>query len=171
MNLRSNSFYSLGTAAVILIAVTVLKYITPPLGNFLLICSAVPFLLLAISAIQWAKREKSGLEFASSIAVLIVLAYGFLLFAHMPYDPMTLTADDLAYVQLGQRFEDIASEIGGGEWIPEHEVFTVAYEVERDMQLVLVFEDGIHLSGITLSRPNAPLTTMRESTILRSTGQ
>jgi len=147
---RSNSFASIVAAMVILIALVVLAYVTPPLGGFLLMCSIVPVLLLAISAVHWAVREKSGLEFAAVGIVVILLVYVALFSAHMPEDPEPLTLDDLANLRMGHRYEDITREIGGGSWLSEAESFTVAYQVEGDRVLLLVFEDGIHLSSATL---------------------
>jgi len=135
---------------VILIALAILAYITPPWGSFLLICSTGPVLLLVISAIQWAVREKSGLKFAVVAAVVILLVYAALFYAHMPEDTEPLTLDDLAQISVGQRYEDIAGEIGRGDWLSEEDAFAVAYEVEGDMVLKLIFEDGIHLSAATL---------------------
>jgi len=138
-------------AAVIMLIVTaVLAYVTPPLGSFLLLCSTGPVLLLAISAIHWAVREKSGLGFAIPATVAILLIYIVLLYAYMPGDPVPLTLDDLDHVRVGFRYEDIAGEIGGGDWLSDAEFFTVAYEVDGDMVLLLVFEDGVHLSAATL---------------------
>jgi len=150
INWRSNSFLSIATAMVILIALAVLAYVTPPLGGFLLMCSTGPVLLLVISAIHWADREKSGLKFAAAGIVVIVLVYVALFSAHMPEDPEPLTLDALAQISMGYRYEDIAGEIGGGDWFSEAESFTVAYQVEGDRVLLLVFEDGIHLSSATL---------------------
>ena len=146
----SNSFASIITAGVILTAIAVLAYITPPLGSFLLMCSTVPLLLLMISAIHWAVREKSGLEFAATATIMILLTYISLFYVHMPGDSKPLTLDDLAQISMGHRYEDIAREIGGGDWLSEAKSFTVSYEVEGDRVLLLVFEDGIHLSSATL---------------------
>ena len=150
MNWRSNSFASIMAAVIMLIVTAVLAYITPPLGSFLLMCSTVPVLLLAISAIHWAVREKSGLGFAVPATVAILLIYVALFYTNMPGDPDPLTLDDLAHIRMGLRYEDIAEEIGGGNWLSDAESFTVAYEVEGDMVLLLAFEDGIHLSEATL---------------------
>lgn len=150
INWRSNSFLSIATATVILIALAILAYITPPWGGFLMMCSTGPVLLLVISAIQWAVREKSGLKFAVVAAVVILLVYAALFYMHMPEDPEPLTLGDLAQINMGQRYEDIAGKIGGGDWLSEEKAFTVAYEVEGDMVLKLIFEDGIHLSTATL---------------------
>ena len=150
INWRSNSFASIVTAVIMLIVTAVLAYITPPLGSFLLMCSTVPVLLLAISAIHWAVREKSGLGFAVPATVAILLIYVALFYTHVPGDPKPLTLDDLAHVRMGLRYEDIAGEIGGGDWLSDAEAFTVVYEVEGDMLLLLVFDDGIHLSAATL---------------------
>jgi len=149
-NWRSNSFASIIAAVIILIVITVLAYVTPPLGSFLLMCSTVPVLLLAISAIHWAVREKSGLEFAAAGIVVILMVYVALFSSHMPEDPEPLTLDALAQISMGHRYEDIAREIGGGDWLSEAESFTVSYEVEGDRGLLLVFEDGIHLSSAKL---------------------
>jgi len=81
------------------------------------------------------------------LAAGIMLIYGALLCAYTPEQPRTLTQDDLETIHLGLRFEDIAREFGGGDWVSDAEAFTVRYEVEGDMQLVLVFEDGIILSS------------------------
>jgi hypothetical protein len=150
INWRSNSILSIATAMVILIASGVLAYFTPPWGSFLMMCSTGPVLLLVISAIQWAVREKSGLKFAVVAVVVILLVYAALFYAHMPEDPEPLPLGDLAQISIGQRYEDIAGEIGGGDWLSEAEAFTVAYEVEGDMVLKLIFDDGIHLSTATL---------------------
>ena len=150
INWRSNSFLSIATAVVILIALAILAYITPPWGSFLMMCSTGPVLLLVISAIQWAVREKSGLKFAVIAAVVILLVYAALFYAYMPKNPEPLTLGDLAQISMGQRYEDIAGKIGGGDWLSESEAFTVAYEVEGDMVLKLIFNDGIHLSTATL---------------------
>ena len=150
INWKSNSSLSVITAAIILIAIAVLAYVTPPWGSFLLMCSTGPVLLLVISAIQWAVREKSGLKFVVVAAVVVLLVYAALFYAHMPEDPEPLPLGDLAQINMGQRYEDIAGEIGGGDWLSEAESFTVAYEVEGDRILLLVFEDGIHLSSATL---------------------
>jgi len=147
---KSNSSLSVITAAIILIAIAVLAYVTPPWGSFLLMCSTGPVLLLVISAVQWAVREKSGLEFAAAGIVVIVLVYVALFSAHMPEDPEPLALDALAQISMGERYEDISGEIGGGDWLSEAESFTVAYQVEGDRVLLLVFEDGIHLSSATL---------------------
>jgi len=147
---RSNSFISIVTAVIILIILAVLAYVTPPLGGFLLMCSTGPVLLMVISAIHWAVREKTGLEFAAAGIVVIVLVYVTLFSANMPEDPEPLTLDALAQISMGYRYEDIAGEIGGGYWLSEAESFTVAYQVEGDRVLLLVFEDGIHLSSATL---------------------
>ena len=137
-------------AVIILIALAVLAYVTPPLGSFLLMCSTGPILLLVISSIHWAVREKSGLGFAVAATVVILLLYVALFYAYMPEDPEPLTLDDLAQISIGHRYEDIAREIGGGDWLSDEETFTVAYEVEGNRVLLLVFEDGIHLSSATL---------------------
>ncbi|MBC8504331.1 MAG: hypothetical protein H8D34_05710 [Chloroflexi bacterium] len=150
VNWRSNSVTSIMTAVIMLIVTAVLAYITPPLGSFLLMCSTVPVLLLAVSAIHWAVREKSGLGFAVPATVAILLIYVALFYTHVPGDPKPLTLDDLAHIRIGFRYEDIAGEIGVGDWLSDAESFTVAYEVEGDMVLLLVFEDGIHLSAATL---------------------
>jgi len=150
MNWRSNNFASIMAAVIMLIVTAVLAYITPPLGSFLLLCSTVPVLLLAISAIHWAVREKSGLGFAVPAAIALLLIYITLLYTYMPDDPDPLTLDDLKHVRMSHRYEDIAGQIGGGDWLSNAEAFTVAYEVEGDMVLRLVFEDGIHLSAATL---------------------
>ena len=147
---KSNSSLSVITAMIILIALAVLAYVTPPFGGFLLMCLTVPVLLLAISAIHWAVREKSGLGFAVAATVVILLVYVTLFSIHIPEDPEPLTLDALAQISMGYRYEDIAGEIGGGDWFSEAESFTVAYQVEGDRVLLLVFEDGIHLSSATL---------------------
>jgi hypothetical protein len=154
-----------------LIVVVSQAYVTPPLGSFLLLCSAVPLLMLAISAIHWAVREKNGARIAIPFALAIVLVYGTLLCAYTPDEPRTLTQDDLEYIQLGIRFEDIAQELGGGNWLSEAEFFTVVYDIEGEMQLVLVFEDGVHLSGATLHYPNGNTTTMGAAPALGTAGQ
>jgi len=138
------------TAVIMLIITAVLAYITPPLGSFLLMCSTVPVLLLVISAIHWAVREKSGLGFAVPAAFAILLIYVALFYTHIPGDPKPLTQDDLEHVRMGLSYEDIAGSIGGGDWLSDAESFTVAYEVKGDMVLLMVFEDGIHLSEATL---------------------
>ena len=150
MNWRSNSFASIMAAVIMLIVTAVLSYVTPPLGSFLLLCSTGPVLLLAISAIHWAVREKSGLGFAVPAAVALMLIYVALLYAHMPGDPEPLTLDDLEHVRMGFSYEDISGKIGGGDWLSEAEFFTMAYEVDGDRVLLLVFEDGVHLSAATL---------------------
>ena len=147
MKWRSNSFYSIATEAILVISVTTLAHITPPLGSFLLLCSAVPILLLTISAIHWSVREKYKPGIIVPIALAIVMAFGIVICIHTPEEPRLLTQEDLETIHLGMRFEDIAREFGGGVWISGAEAFTVAYEVEGDMQLVLVFEDGIILSS------------------------
>ena len=78
----------------------------------------------------------------------------------IPYDPEPLTLDDLAHIQLGRSFEEISREIGGGDWVSDADLFTVAYEIEGEMRLVLVFEDGIHLSMATLHRTDGSNATM-----------
>jgi len=171
MKWRSNSFYAIVTAVIMLVVVASLAYVTPPLGSFLLLCSAVPVLMLAISAIQWSVREKTGPGIAIPTALAIVLVYGALLCAYTPGKPRTLTQDDLENIQLGLRFEDIAREIGGGDWLSEAEFFTVAYEVEREMRLVLVFEDCVHLSGATLQHPDGTTTTTGAAPALGAGGQ
>ncbi|MBC8508033.1 MAG: hypothetical protein H8D34_24475 [Chloroflexi bacterium] len=171
MNLKSNSFYSIATGAIILIAVASLAYVTPPLGIFLLLCSSVPVLLLAISAIQWAVREKNGLGIAVPAAAALVLAYGVLLNGYMPDDTGILTLDDLEQVRIGLSYEEIAGEIGGGDWLSDAEFFTVAYEVEGEMQLVLVFEDDVHLSGAILHYPDGKTATMGAAPALGTAGQ
>ena len=75
------------------------------------------------------------------------MVFGIVLCVHTPEQPHTLTQDDLETIHIGMRFEDIAREIGGGDWVSDAEAFTVRYDVEGDMQLVLVFEDGIILSS------------------------
>jgi len=89
----------------------------------------------------------------------------------IPGDPEPLALDDLVHVHLGQSFEEIAGEIGGGDWLSEAEFFTVMYDVEGDMQLLLVYEDGIHLSGAILQRPDGTTTTMGATSSLRSLEQ
>ena len=150
-NWRSNTFLSIVAAVIMLIVTAVLAYITPPLGSFLLLCSSGPVLLLAISAIHWAVREKSGLGFTVPATVAILLIYITLLYAHMPGAPEPLTLDDLKHIRMGLRYEDVAGEIGGGDWLSDAEFFTVAYEVDGDMVLLLAFKDGIHLSEATLN--------------------
>jgi len=147
MKWRSNSVSAIVAAQIMLIAAAALTYATPSLGSFLLLCSAVPILLLVMSAIHWAVREKTRPEIAIPAALTIVMIFGALLCASTPEQPRTLTQDDLETIHLGLRFEDIAREFGGGNWISDAEAFTVRYEVEGDMQLVLVFEDGIILSS------------------------
>jgi hypothetical protein len=100
-----------------------------------------------MSAIHWAVREKTRPEIAIPAALTIAIIYGTLLCACTPEQPRTLTLDKLDTIHIGMRFEDIAREIGGGEWVSDAEAFTVRYDVEGDMQLVLVFEDGIILSS------------------------
>ncbi len=149
-NWRSNSFASIMTAVIILIVTAVLAYVTPPLGSFLLMCSTVPVLLLAISAIHWAVREKSGLGFVVPAAVALMPIYVALFYAHIPGDPESLTLNDLEHVRMGFSYEDMSGKIGGGDWLSDAEFFTVAYEVDGDRVLLLFFEDGIHLSAATL---------------------
>ena len=150
MNWRSNSVTSIIAAVIMLIVTAVLAYVTPPLGSFLLMCSTVPVLLLAISAIHWSAHEKTGLGIALPATVVLLLIYIALFYAHMPGDPEPLTLDDLEHVRIGLRYEDIAREFGGGDWLSDAEFFTVVYEVDGDMVLLLAFEDGIHLSAATL---------------------
>ena len=171
MKLKSNSFYSIATGTIILIAVASLAYVTPPLGIFLLLCSSVPLFLLVISAIQWAVQEKNGLGIAVPAAAALVLAYGVLLNGYMPDDTGTLTLDDLEQVRIGLSYEEIAGEIGGGDWLSDVEFFTVAYDVEGEMQLVLVFEDGIHLSGVALHHLDGTTATMGAAPALGTAGQ
>ena len=171
MKLKSNSFYSIATGAIILIAVASLAYVTPPLGIFLLLCSSVPLFLLVISSIQWAVREKNGLGIAVPAAAALVLAYGVLLNGYMPDDTGTLTLDDLEQVRIGLSYEEIVGEIGGGDWLSDAEFFTVAYEVEGEMQLVLVFEDDVHLSGAILHYPDGKTATMGAAPALGTAGQ
>jgi hypothetical protein len=125
-----------------------------------MLCSAVPILLLVMSAMHWAVREKTRPEIMIPSALTIVLIYGALLCVYTPEEPRTLTHDDLETIQMGMRFEDIAWEFGGGDWISGVKAFTVADKVEGDMQLVLVFEDGIHLSRATLSHQDGETTIM-----------
>jgi hypothetical protein len=99
------------------------------------------------------------------------MVFGIVLCVHTPEQPHTLTQDDLETIHIGMRFEDIAREIGGGDWISDAEAFTVRYDVEGDMQLVLVFEDGIHLSGAILSHPDGETTTTGTAPALGSVGQ
>jgi len=163
INWRSNSILSIATAMVILIALAILAYLTPPWGSFLLMCSTGPVLLLVISAIQWAVREKFGLTLVVVAAVVILLVYAALFYAHMPDDSAPLTLDDLTQISIGQRYEDIAGKIGGGDWLSEAEAFTVAYEVEGDRDLKLIFDDGIHLSTATLHE-NSDMTENKRNT-------
>jgi hypothetical protein len=160
MKWRSNSFYSIATAAILVVAVTTLAHLTPPFGSLLILCSAGPILLLTISAIHWSVREKHKPGIIVPIALAIVMAFGIVLCVHTPEQPHTLTQDDLETIHLGMRFEDIAREFGGGDWISGAETFMVAYEVEGETQLVLIFEDGIHLSGATLSHQDGETTIM-----------
>ena len=160
MNWRSNSFYSLATATIMVIAVAGLAHVTPPFGPLLLLCSAGPILLLAISAMHWSVRENNRPGFVVPTALGIVLIYGILLCVQTPEQPRTLTMDDLNTIHMGMRFEDIAREIGGGDWLSDAEAFTVAYAVEGDMKLVLVFEDGVHVSGAMLSQPDGIITAL-----------
>ena len=151
INWRSNSFASIMAPVIMLIITAVLAYyVTPPLGSFLLMCSTVPVLLLVISAFHWAGSEKSGLGFTVPATVVILLIYVALLNAHMAGDPEPLTLDDLEHVRMGLSYEDIVGEIGGGDWLSDAEFFTMAYEVDGDRVLLLVFEDGVHLSAATL---------------------
>ena len=150
---KSNSSLSVNAAGILLIASAVVTSCVPPLGNVLLGCSAGPVLFLVISAIHWARREKSGFQVGSAIA--IVLAYGALACVHLPEAPETLRLDALAKLHMGQRYEDIASTIGNGDWLSDEETFTVAYPVEGDRVLWLVFEDGIHLAAAKLYERNS----------------
>jgi hypothetical protein len=171
MKWRSNSFYSIATAAFLVVSVTTLAQFTPPFGSFLILCSAGPILLLAISAIHWAVREKAKPGIAIPTALAIMLVYAILLCANTPVEPRTLTQDELEYIQLGVPFEDITREIGGGDWISDADAFTVGYEVEGEIRLVLVFEDGVHLSGATLHNSDGITTTMGTTPALGTAGQ
>jgi len=147
MTWKSNSSYAVVAAGIMLVVVAALAIITPQWGSFLLLCSAGPILMLAISAMHWSVKENNVPRFVVPTALGIVLICGGLLCFQTPEQPRTLTVDDLDTIHMGMRFEEIAREVGGGDWISDEEYFTVAYEVEGDMQLVVVFEDGIHLSG------------------------
>ena len=145
---KSNSSLSAITAAILLIAISALLSSVPSLGNVLLVCSAGPVLLLAISAIYWTRREKSGFQLGA--AILILLAYGALACGYLPKDPEPLRLGVLEELHMGQPYEDIVKTIGNGDWLSDEEAFTVAYPAEGDQVLWLVFEDGIHLTGVRL---------------------
>ena len=112
------------------------------------------------------QRTNRFVLIVSALVMLIVIGLLFIL-----YEPEPLTLDDLAHIQLGWSFEEIAWEIGGGDWVSDAEFFTIAYEVEGrcpvpegdvegGLRLVLVFEDGIHLSMATLHRPDGTTAIM-----------
>ena len=101
----------------------------------------------------------------SAIGFLALMIVAISVLACIPNDPVPLRLEQLANIQFGDRFEDIAREIGGGKWLSAAETYTVLYEVEGDMQLVLVFEDGIHLSGVMLYRPDGTVTTIDSDTL------
>ena len=96
----------------------------------------------------------------------MLLAIGIM--ACIPDEPVPVRLEQLANIQFGDRFEDIAGVIGGGKWLSDYQFYTVLYDVEGDMQLVLVFEDGIHLSGVTLYRPDGTTITIGSTTATRS---
>jgi len=160
MTWKTNSGYALGAAGIMLAVVAALVFITPQWGSLLLLCSSGPILLLAISAMHWSVTENNVPRIAVPTALGFVLICGILLCVQTPEQQRTLTMDDLDTIHLGMRFEDIARQIGGGDWISEANAFTVAYAVEGDLQLVLVFEDGIHLSEDTLSQPDGIITAL-----------
>jgi len=160
MTWKSNSGYAVVAAGIILIVEAALVNNATQLGSFLLLCSAGPILLLAISAMQWSVKENNAPRFVVPAALGIVLVYGVILCVQTPEQPRTLTLDELDTIHVGMRFEDIARDVGGGDWLSEADAFTVIYEVEGALQLVLIFEDGIHLSGATLSQPDGKTRTM-----------
>lgn len=160
MRWKSNSGYAVLAAGTMLVVVVALAQIFPQWGSFLLLCSAGSILPLAFSAMHWVVRENSREKIVVPAALGIVLIYGALLCLNTPNQPRTLTFDELNTIRIGIRFEDIAREVGGGDWVPDAEYFTVAYDVEGNMQLVLVFENGIHLSGATLCRPDETTVTL-----------
>jgi hypothetical protein len=167
---KTNSGYAVVAAGITLIIYAALAYFAPQWGSFLLLCSAGQILLLAISAMHWSVKKNNAPRFVVPAALGIVLICGVLLCAQTPEQPNTLSLDDLDTIHMGMRFEDIAREISGGGWISEADAFTVAYAVEGDMQLVLVFEDGIHLSGANLYYSDGRITTMG-STLIDSIAQ
>ncbi len=165
MRWKSNSGYALVATGILLIIVAALAYITPQWGSFLVLCSTGLILLLAIIAMHWSVRENNRPIFVVPTALGIVLICGVLLCVQTPEQPRTLSLDDLDTIYLGMRFEDIARHIGGGDWISEANAFTVAYAVEGNLQLVLVFEDGIHLSGAALYYSDGRINTMGSTPI------
>ena len=99
-------------------------------------------------------------SFLLLLSGVIVLIFATLTCRAIP-QTKPLTLEDLEYVHLGDTYyNDIAGEIGGGDWLSDAEFFTVAYEVEGEMQLVMVFEDSIHLSAVTLHRPDGTTVTI-----------
>ena len=98
---------------------------------------------------------KSNGVFAITTVVIVLIVLTVI-----PANPDPLTLDDLEHVRMGLSYEKIAGEIGGGDWLSDAEFFTVAYEVEGEMQLVMVFEDSIHLSAVTLHRPDGTTVTI-----------
>ena len=101
------------------------------------------------------QRSNSLFTIVAAVVMLIIVGVIFI-----PYEPEPLTLDDLAHIQLGRSFEEISREIGGGDWVSDADLFTVAYEIEGGMRLVLVFEDGIHLSMATLHRSDGTTAIM-----------
>lgn len=160
MTWKSNSGYAVVAAGFVLFIVAPLAFVTPQWGSIILLCSAVPILLLAISAMHWSVKESNCPRFVVLTALGILLIYGVLICVQTPEQTRTLSLDDLDTIHIGMRFEDIAREIGGGDWLSDAEAFTVAYVVEGDMQLVLAFEDGIHLSGAALYYSDGRINTM-----------
>ena len=161
---KSNSSLSAIAAAILLTAVAVLSSSVPSLGNVLLVCSTGPGLLLAISAIYWARREKPG--FQPGGAIVILLGYGALACGSLPEAPEPIRLDALANFHMDQPYEDIAKVIGNGDWLSDEENFTVAYPAEGGQVLWLVFEDGIHLTEVRLSeRSNAEVGPVIQTAI------
>jgi len=147
MTWKSNSGFALVAAGILLIILAALAFITPQWGLYLQFCSAGTILLLAFSAIHWAIKENNRPRFVVPTALGIVLIGGILLCSSTPEPSHSLTMNDQEKIYLGQRYDEIAWIFGEGEWISDAEVFSVSYDVERCMHLVLVFEDGVILSS------------------------
>jgi hypothetical protein len=111
-------------------------------------------------------RPNSLISIIAAVVMLVIVGVIFI-----PGDPEPLALDDLVHVQLGRSFEEIAGEIRGEDWLSEAEFFTVMYDVEGDMQLLLIYEDGTILSGAVLQHPDGTTTTMGATSSLRSLGQ
>jgi len=152
-----NSAYAILVGFISLVVVGGLAALSPPLGIRLLFCLPILIFFLAHQAISWSKKEWGSRAPGIASAAALIFAYVLVVRFFTPATPTSISVSDLAAIEMGSSYADVASVIGSGKWISDADEFTVSYDLDDGSRLELVFADGQYLADLMLFNGDDPL--------------